>query len=242
MNAPITNSPKPPIVDREFAERFLWAVDRPMEYGVYFLFHDWWQEAPQAAIDAYMEELHAIEGAQDFLSQKHIPAPIEVERLAQCAPGTLGKGYYDFVVENHLEAKFAVNYREFNQQLHASGQLDRLPEDMSYMMVRGTQIHDFQHVLTGFDSTPHGELQLAAFYLAQLRFPYHAMRLAVTLAHTAFVNPGITVEAMDAIVEGWSKGRASGNLNFARWEDELDTPVSELRARFRIQTATNNTA
>ena len=38
---------KPPIVDRDFADRFLRAVDRPLEYGVYQLFHDWWAKAPQ---------------------------------------------------------------------------------------------------------------------------------------------------------------------------------------------------
>ena len=239
MNMTTQKAPgdKAPIVDREFAERFLWAVDRPMDYGVYFLFHDWWAEAPQSAIDAYMTELHNIDGASECLAAHHIPEPVEVERLAGCAPGTLGKGYYDFVVDNNLMEKFAVDYRAFNEKLHASGKLDRLPEDMSYMMVRGTQIHDFQHVLTGFDSTPIGELKLAAFYLAQLRFPYHAMRLAITLAHAAFVNPEITVDAMDAIVDGWSRGRASGNINFARWEDEIDTPVVELRERFNIQAA-----
>ena len=228
---------KDPIVDREFVERFMWAVDRPMAYGVYYLFHDWWAEAPQKAIDSYMEQLRAIPGAQEFLHERYIPEPIEVERLAACAPGTLGKGYYDFVVENNLMDKFAVNYRTFNEKLHNSGKLDRLPEDMSYMMVRGTQIHDFQHVLTGFDSSPYGELKLAAFYLAQLRFPYHAMRMAVTFAHAAFVNPDITVDAMDAIVEGWSRGRGSDNLNFARWEEEMDTPVTELRERYSIQVA-----
>ena len=230
-----TNPEREPIIDREFAERFLWAADRPMEYGVYFLFHDWWAQAPQAAIDGYMEELHAIEGAEAFLNARNIPEPIEVERLATCAPGTLGKGYYDFVVNNNLMEKFAVNYREFNENLHASGKLDRLPEDMSFMMVRGTQIHDFQHVLTGYDSSPLGELKLAAFYLAQLRFPYHAMRMAVTLAHAAFVNPKITVDAMDAIVEGWHSGRQSGNINFAPWEEYLDTPVADLRAQFGIR-------
>ena len=228
---------KEPIVDREFVERFMWAVDRPMDYGVYFLFHDWWAEAPQAAIDSYMEQLHAIPGATEFLKEKRIPEPTKVEDLKACAPGTLGKGYYDFVVENNLMEKFAVDYRAFNEKLHASGKLDRLPEDMSYMMVRGTQIHDYQHVLAGFDSSPYGELGLAAYYLAQLRFPYHAMRMAVTFSHAAFVNPDITVDAMDAIVEGWSKGRASGNLNFAIWEDEIHTPLTELRQRYNIQVA-----
>ena len=184
-----------------------------------------------------MEQLHSIPGAQTFLQERHIPEPIDVERLASCAPGTLGKGYYDFVVENELLDKFAVNYRVFNDKLQQSGKLDRLPTDMSFMMVRGTQIHDFQHVLTGFDSSPYGELSLAAFYLAQLRFPYHAMRMAVTFGHAAFVNPDITVDAMDAIVKGWSLGRRSDNLNFAHWEAELDTPISDLRKRYSIHTA-----
>jgi len=103
------------------------------------------------------------------------------------------------------------------------------------MIVRGFQIHDFLHVLTGFDSTPMGELAQAAFHFAQLRYPYHAMRMAVTTAHMAFLNPGITVQAMDAIVEGWAYGRAAGNINFVRWEDEIDTPLDELRVRFNLR-------
>lgn len=233
-----TSVKKAPIVDREFSERFMRAVDRPMEYGVYFLFHDWFAEAPQTAIDAYQKELDNIPGARAFIEQDFIAEPISLERLKSCEEGTLGAGYYRFVVDNKLEKNLATNYRTFNEQLHASGKLDRLPEDMSYMMIRGFQIHDFQHVLTGFDSSPYGELGLAAFYLAQLRFPYHAMRMAVTLGHAAFVNPEITVDAMDAIVDGWHRGRNSGNLNFEIWENELDTPLTELREKHNIALAT----
>ena len=46
-----TVATKPPIVDRDFAEKFFWAVDRPMEYSVYRLLPQWWQTAPQQAID-----------------------------------------------------------------------------------------------------------------------------------------------------------------------------------------------
>ena len=226
--------PKSPIVDRGFAEKFLRAVDRPLEYGVYFLFHDWWANAPQRAIDAYLAELETIPGVRTFLDQRFIAEPVSLKQLAACAPGTLGRGYHDFVVQNQLEKNLATNYRQFNTELHESGKLDRLPDDMSYMMVRGFQIHDIQHVLTGYDSSPYGELALAAFYLAQLRFPYHAMRMAVTFGHAAFVNPSITVDAMDAICDGWTRGRASGNLNFSRWEEEFDTPLDLLRQRFKV--------
>ena len=102
-------------------------------------------------------------------------------------------------------------------------------------MVRGFQIHDFLHVLTGYEATIYGELALAAFYLAQLRFPYHAMRVAVTTAHMAFLRPDFIPEAMDAFVDGWSYGRTAKNLNFERWEDEIDTPLETLRERMNLK-------
>ncbi len=225
----------PPIsVDRDFAEKFFTSVDRPLEYGVYFLFHEWWAKAPQSAIDAYATQLAAIPGAAEFLEERYLPDPLPLERLEKCAEGTLGHGYYRFIVDNGLEANLARNYRDFNESLHAKGALERLPDDLSYMIVRGFQTHDFQHVLTGFDSTPRGELAQAAFHFAQVRFPYHAMRMAVTTAHVAFLNPAFIEQAMDAIVEGWALGRSSHNLHFERWEEQLDTPIAVLRERMNL--------
>lgn len=226
--------PKPPIVDRAFAEKFMTAVDRPFDYGVYMLFHDWWAEAPQDAIDAYRDELLSFEGAREFLDQRYLSEPIALADLEECEPGTLGHGYHRFITDNGLEENLARNYKKFNEQLQASGRLDRLPPDLSYMIVRGFQIHDFLHVLTGFSSKPLGELAQAAFHFGQLRFPYHAMRIAVTTGHMAFVNPGASAAAMDAMVDGWIMGRDSANTHFTRWEDELNTPLADLRERMSI--------
>ncbi|NBB15202.1 hypothetical protein GVN21_07515 [Caulobacter sp. SLTY] len=222
------------IIDRDFAAKFLVAADAPLDYGVYLLFHEWWAEAPREAIEAYSRELASIPEAAPLLASRFIAEPLSLERLAACAPGTLGHAYRRFIIDNGLEQNLGRNYRKFNAELTASGKLDRLPPDLSYMMVRGFQIHDFLHVLTGYEATNWGELALAAFYLAQLRFPYHAMRVAVTTAHMAFVRPGLIVDAMDAFVDGWSFGRSACNLNFERWEDELDTPLEVLRARMKL--------
>ncbi|MDJ0767340.1 MAG: Coq4 family protein [Ilumatobacter sp.] len=223
-------------IDREFAEKFMKSVDEPFKYGVYWLFHEWWDEAPDPAIDAYRAELGLIEGSDSFLAERFLPEPTTLDRLAECPPESLGAYFRQFVVENNLEADLARNYREYNEELTQSGKLDRLPDDLSYMMLRGFQIHDILHVLTGYTSRPMGELGLAAFYLAQLRFPYHAMRMAVTAAHVAFVSPAGITKAMDAIAEGWLYGRRTPNLSFHRWEDELDAPLHELRERFGIET------
>jgi ubiquinone biosynthesis protein Coq4 len=226
---------KPPIVDRAFAEKFLTSVDRPLDYGVYFLFHDWWAGAPAEAIDAYMAELHAVPGATAFLKERYIAEPLTVEGLKHFGPGTLGAAYRDFVVANNLIENFGRDYRKFQGQLNEAGTLKRMPADMSYMMVRGTQLHDFMHVLTGYGATIPGELSLASYYLAQIRFPYHAMRLAVTMAHTAFVAPSHVVATMDAFVDGWQYGRTTRNLNFARWEERLGEPLSKLQSEMNLR-------
>lgn len=59
---------KAPIIDRTFAEKFLRAAHRPMDYGVYFLLHDWWAEAPQRALDQYAANLRDMEGADAFFA------------------------------------------------------------------------------------------------------------------------------------------------------------------------------
>ncbi|MEL6891991.1 MAG: Coq4 family protein [Actinomycetota bacterium] len=225
---------KEPIVDRDFAEKFLTAVDRPFDYGVYLLFHDWWAEAPQDAINAYHHGLLAVDGASDCLAERHLPEPTTLDELADCAPGTLGDGYRRFIVDNDLEANLARNYRQFNEQLTANGTLDRLPDDISYMIVRGFQLHDMMHTLTGFSPSPLGELAQAGYHFAQLQFPYHAFRFAVTTAHLAFVNPGAIEQAMDAMVTGWMVGRFAQNTHFMKLEDELHTPLDELRGRIGI--------
>ena len=164
-------------VDRTFAEKFLTSVDTPLEYGVYFLFHDWWAEAPDSAIDGYLEEMHKIDGVDAFLKERHFAEPLSLERLAECAPGTLGHDYRAFLVENKLEENLGRNYRAMNEELTQMGALNRLPADLSYLITRGFQTHDFLHILTGYRATHMGELALAAYYLAQLRFPYHACLL-----------------------------------------------------------------
>ena len=227
-----------PIVDRAFAEKFLLTVDRPFDYGVYFLFHDWWAEAPQDAIEAYVAQLKSIPGAEAFLAERYLAEPIDLADLESCASGTLGAEYRRFIIDNDLAANLARNYHDYNAQLTADGTLDRLPDELSYAIVRGFQTHDFNHVMTGFSSKPLGELAQCAFHSAQTHSPYNAFRIAATTAHTSFVSPAGAAPTMDAFTTGWTLGRACENLSFWRWEDELHTPLSELRARARIDTAT----
>ncbi len=229
---------KEPIIDRTFAEKFLRAADRPMDYGVYFLLHDWWEGAPQSALDAYAANLRAMPGADEFFAEAWLPEPLRIADLEQCAPGTLGDAYRRYIVDNNLFEDFARNYRKFHQQMLDAGTFDRLPEEMRFMLVRGTQIHDFMHVITGHDSSPIGELGMAGFHFAQMKFAYHAMRFAVTAAHVAFVAPEHIESTMDAMMRGWLMGRETPNLHFAKWEEHLDRPLEDIRAEVGLTTWT----
>lgn len=226
---------KPPIIDRGFAEKFMVSVDRPLDYGVYFLINDWWETATPAAIEQYMEELYSIPGAEAFLKERYIAEPLTIEGLKNYAPGTLGAAYRDFVADNNLIENFGVNSRAYQMELTRSGKLKNMPDEMAYMNIRGTQLHDFMHVLTGYGATIPGELALASYYLSQMRSPYHAIRLAVVMTHTALVSPKGNVPAMDAFVDGWQYGRNSKNINFEKWEERLSEPLSALQAEMHLK-------
>lgn len=234
MDAPASQAENVGTVDTDFVEKFMKSVNTPLDYGVYFLFHDFWENANQHAIDQYLKRITKMPEAKKWLEDKHIPEPLKMERLEECAPGTLGHGYRNFIIKNNLEANLGRNYKAFNEELGKAGKLKRLPEELSYMMVRGFQLHDFHHVLTGYEATYYGELAQASFYLAQIGFPYHAFRVAVTTAHTALLRPEFTEEAMDAFTDGWQYGREAGDINFVAWEEHLDTPVEVLRERHNL--------
>ena len=76
-----------PTVDREFAEKFLRSVDTPLDYGVYFLFHDWWEKAPQEAIDAYAAELASMPEAADCLRERCYCRALVFGPLVPVRPG-----------------------------------------------------------------------------------------------------------------------------------------------------------
>ena len=135
---------------------------------------------------------------------------------------------------NGLEKNLAIGYRALHEAMKARGALDGMPEPFQYAVLRGFQIHDFLHVLTGYDSSRRGELALQAFCLAQIRFPYFGMWLSVVTTRMTFLEPDVIQPAMDAIAAGWSAGRRVANLQFGRWEERVEQPLDALRRELRI--------
>ncbi|MEM8618650.1 MAG: Coq4 family protein [Actinomycetota bacterium] len=230
MTATITDYE--PVIDRDIAELFMRNVDDPLQTHVMGLVHDWWETAPQSAIDQYADNLRALPGADAFLDEQYLPPVITLEDLAGCPDGSLGHAYKHWIVDNNLEPNLARNQHEYFYNLVDAGRLDRMPDDVKYAFLRGFMLHDYLHTITGFHSDIVGELGMAGFHHAQLRTTYHAMRIAVTTSHVAFVNPSYIATAMDAISEGWMMGQSWKNLHFTKWEEQLDRPLADIRAEY----------
>ncbi|MEM8925540.1 MAG: Coq4 family protein [Actinomycetota bacterium] len=226
-----------PVVDREFAEIFLRNVDDPMKTHVMGMFHGWWEVAPESAIEQYLELFRSQPGAGAYLAERHLPEPLSLDDLTDCEAGSLGHAYRSFIVDNDLMANLATDYRELHERLGAAGRLDRMPDDLRYAVVRGFMLHDFIHTITGNGPDVRGELTVAGFHFAQMQFPYHAFRLAVTTGHVALVNPKGIVPVMDAFCAGWMAGRQADNIHFTKWEEQLDRPLADIRQEFGVEVA-----
>jgi ubiquinone biosynthesis protein Coq4 len=109
-----------------------------------------------------------------------------------------------------------------------------MPEQMKYAVIRGFQLHDILHVITGYTPRPPDELSLQAFCLAQLQFPYFGMWMATTTSNMTFLQPDAIVPIMDAISRGWQYGRSVKNLQFEKWEAMFEEPLAEVRPRYGI--------
>ena len=157
-----------------------------------------------------------------------------LDDLTDCEPGTLGHAYRSFIVDNDLMANLATNYRELHDRLGGAGALDRMPDDLRYAVVRGFMIHDFVHTITGNAPDIRGELTVAGFHFAQMQYPYHAFRVAVTTGHVALVNPNAITMVMDSFCAGWTRGRQADNIHFIKWEEQLDRPLAEIRAAYGV--------
>lgn len=226
-----------PTLDREFAAYLLRCIDDPSQYGVHQLFNDWWRFAPEQVKAKYEADFEADPQQRAWVETKHYADPLDLDALAELAPGTLGHAYHRFIVDNGLEKNIAINYRGFHKFLEGQGILDGMPEKIRYAILRGFQIHDFQHVLTGYDSSPRSEIALQAFCLAQIRFPYFAMWMSVVATRMTYLDPAMIVPTMDAITEGWQLGRRVANLQFGEWEKQLDRSLAEIRRKHGIDPA-----
>lgn len=142
--------------------------------------------------------------------------------LARCPEGSLGRGYADFITRN---------------QFSFPGEKGSPPEIIA--------LHDLTHVLSGYDTDPHGELQVLAFHAGcqrEEKDPFGFLMFGIAEFHLGL--------AMSPVATG-SRGQLDPAEVFAAlqrgmackidptdgWDPwpVMDRPLSELRAEYGIR-------
>lgn len=222
------------MLDRSFAAEFLQTIDDPAKHGVHLLFNSYWRTMPDDVRAKYVEALYAEPELKAFTEARWFPEPYSFDDMADLPRDSLGYAYYRHIIDNNLNREIATGYRGFHQMLEASGQLERMPDEVKYMVLRGFQTHDLLHMVTGFSTTGLGEIALQAFCLAQLPSLYFATWMSVSTTRAALLDPSALRPVMDAISEGWRLGRTLPNLQVVRWEEHLARSLADIRREYRV--------
>jgi ubiquinone biosynthesis protein COQ4 len=225
------------MLDGTVADNFLRFANDNQTNGVPELHFRFWKEGDEQARQRYVERFRADERAMAWVDEGYQANDPDVDELLGLGPDTLGHQFARHLLDNGLSRTIASDYRTAHEDLAAKGVLDSMPHEIQYAVLRGFQIHDWMHIITGHLTDGPGEIALQAFTLAQRELPYSAMWIAGLTTQMTFVHPHMTTTVMDCIAAGWQLGCTTKNLSYEKWEERVAEPVSELRREFGFDPA-----
>ena len=158
------------------------------------------------------------QGKQAFADRPQL-GTIDQQALMQLAPHTLGYAY-----AHHL-------------QVNGLNPLPTQPatNNAQFLGLHITETHDIWHVVTGCDTSILGELQLEAFYVAQLQASRFWLALVTkNLLKVVMHDIEQATAYMDAITTGWLMGKQAKPLFGIRWNTLWDAPLADIRASLKI--------
>lgn len=157
---------------------------------------------------------------------------ITYDQVKDCAPGTMGHG-----VKGLMDQGFQLYF----------GRLGPADSDFDYVRKRRAQVHDLEHIVTGFPGTAlAGEIALFAANMVST-YSYFQPKLGKEIAlissflmsawtlRTSLHNPEVMPAITDAMEKGTILGKALKRpLFMERWEDYLDWPATKIREHFGL--------
>ena len=181
----------------------------------------------EAALQGFDAMTLANPMAGEMLESRYLSPTPDVAYLATLPDGSLGKEFERYLTDNDLDPQL-LRESAFIAAHHARG------EEVGYLAERGFQLHDMFHVLTGFDTTPLGEVRVVSFTVAQTPAPYPAMIIASRPLQMVLYKPELLPAVMDAITEGWALGRKAKPLMNVQWEEYWERPLAALRREYAL--------
>ncbi|MFQ4144047.1 Coq4 family protein [Chlorogloeopsis sp. ULAP02] len=173
----------------------------------------------QHGLHKVIEFLSSIpQGKQAF--QKRIRlGDVDLQKLYRLPANTLGYAYAKHMLENNLKPLQA-------------GQVEN---DYQFLGVHITETHDIWHIVTGCNTDILGEIQLEAFYVAQLYFTrFWLALLAKNLVKAVIYDIEVSTKYMDAIAKGWLMGKQAKPLFGIEWNLLWEQPLENVRTSLNI--------
>lgn len=169
-----------------------------------------------------------------WLDRRHV-SRFNAQELSDHKAGTLGAEIRKFMTESGMEIDFMF----------------RAPAetDVDYLNKRRVQVHDIEHIVTGFDPSPVGEIALIIANITANERYFGSLtaaelnRFGTFLVSTNLMRAGLHYPPLvDAYFEGIALGRVLGRrqqrpMFMIYWEEFLDWPVSEIRTHFGFNEA-----
>ena len=158
------------------------------------------------------------QGKQAFLARPRL-GNVDLQQLHQLPQNTLGYVYADHMIRNGLTP------------LQAS----QVNNDYQFLAAHVTETHDIWHVVTGCDTNIIGEIQLEAFYVAQLYASrFWLALLAKNLLKAVVYEIEVAGQYMDAITQGWIMAKQAKPLFGIQWNTLWATPLEDVRTSLNI--------
>jgi len=144
------------------------------------------------------------------------------EALLAMPEGSIGRAYYDFVHREGLSADGLIASSEEAPRFEKMGRNERWLGD------RLRDIHDLQHVMTGYGRDTLGELCLLSFMTTQT--PSRGIDFIIFMGRTKGQKENPDLDLKSLVREGREIGQSADWMLFTRWEDRLHEPLEKVRA------------
>ena len=142
--------------------------------------------------------------------------------LAALPEGSIGRTYYDFVHAEGLSADGLI------ESSHEAPRFEKIGQKQRWLGDRLRDIHDLQHVMTGYGRDTLGELCLLSFMTTQV--PSRGIDFIIFMGRTKGQKENPELNLKELVGEGREIGEAADWMLFTRWEDRLHEPLEGVRA------------
>ena len=144
---------------------------------------------------------------------------IDLSELRNLSNNTLGYLYAEHMLQNQLKPLKG----------HSA------ESDYQFLGTHLAETHDIWHVVIGSKTDILGEIQLEAFYVAQLETSrFWLALLAKNLLKAVVYDIDSSTQYMEALTKGWSMGRKAEPLFGTDWNSLWATSINEVRSSLNI--------